>query len=387
MNINSIITRRFNNHPMKKFSVIFFVLFIFVVFLIWQIDDGKSVQNKNNGPKERISVILSGFGSKDEEGNWRGESAPFMEKLENVQDVGDGVGMCEIAYEGDLFGSKVLVASTGMAKVNTTACISDILNNYEGRVLEVIFVGIGGITPGMGGVINDNGKYRYYKPAMLGDICVNSLAYDLDLQHYSSDQIGSGVPDPKFWDQTSHFSSRFTKNDTTLSQEILDASAKIDWPAAQQSVRDMNILYNNVSREPKVWGLKECMEATSDLYWNDTRLDLRARELAADFFNSTYGSTISSNEVLIITSMEALPVGIVIEQWNASKNVHIGFAYVRGASNFDHPYFNPDGSPALSGQESIIKLSQSGGVEYAIETASLPVLKMFELRKSNKPEL
>jgi hypothetical protein len=122
------------------------------------------------------------------------------------------------------------------------------------------------------------------------------------------------------------------------------------------------------------------MEVTGDLYWHDIRMDRISRGLAAQLLRQEYGGQISSDDILVVTSMEAVPVGAVVRWWNESFNTTIGFAYVRGASNFDQTNVNTDGTPALDGSDSLVRMTKSGGSLFAIETAVLPVLKMFELR-------
>ncbi len=367
---------------MKKFLILLIIFTVSILLLIKQISTGNSLPTENNNVDGKISVILTGFGSGDDEGNWTGETAPFIKKLEKPQDVGNKIGMCQNGYEGYLYGNKVLLATTGMAKIRTTACLTDILHYYDKSVKEVVFVGIAGITPAKGGMFDDAGNYRYSEPAMLGDVCINSASFDFDLQYYSSDREGSKLPFPVFWAQDDSYSSQYSDNASALAQELYNASAGVVWTDTPQPVKNINLLYHGNSRKPKVWGLRECIEATGDMYWNDIRSDRTAREMAAAYLNKIYGTSVDSNGIVIMTSMEALPAGDVVGWWNASENTDVAFAYVRGASNFDHAYLNADRTPALSGQDTIAKFSGLGGAEYAIETASLPVLKMFEMRNS-----
>jgi Purine nucleoside permease (NUP) len=326
------------------------------------------------GSPEKISVILTGFGSRNQDGKWDGETAPFMDAMDQKKDVSIKIPMCQSAYEGYIYKSKVLVAVSGMAKVRTTACLTDILRQYDHGVKEVLVVGIAGMSATQEGT---------GESAMIGDVCINSLAYDFDLQHYSADQAGITFPGPAFWNQESNFTAQETTGSRSLASELAKAAVQVAWPEAPDIVKDIDALYHQTSRNPRVWGPEECMEVTSDLYWHDIKADVRARELAATFMQQVYGRSVSPADVVVATSMEAVPAGKVVDWWNKANGASVAFAYVRGASNFDRTYLNSDGTPAMGGRESVEILKNAGLSQYAIETASLPVLKLFELRKSN----
>jgi purine nucleoside permease len=323
------------------------------------------------GNRESVSVILTGFGSQNQDGVWEGEAAPFINALDQEKDISDKVPMCQNAFEGYLYKNKVLVAISGMAKVRTTACLSDILNYYHGRVKEVIVAGVAGITPAAGG----NGE-----AAMIGDVCINSLAYDFDLQHYSSDLAGTDQSQPVFWTQESNFVSQATSGNQELARELYRAASGVVQPAIPQNVADINVLYHQTGRSPKIWGPEKCMEVTSDLYWHDIKADARARELAAGYMQQVYGINVKPDSIVVVTSMEAVPAGVLVDWWNKAKSTNIAFAYVRGASNFDRVYLNSGNTPATEGRGSLEQFKISGLSQYAIQTATLPVLKMFELR-------
>jgi len=368
---------------MKKYLLLLIVLAVSVFLFIKQFNLRKSLVEKSANSAEKVSVILTGFGSKNDEGVWQGEIAPFTRNLASGVDMGENFKTCPVAYEGYLYGERVLVSSSGMGKVSTAACLTQILNYYKNDVKEVIFVGIAGISPSKGGILDESGNKRDSEPAMLGDVCINSLAFDFDQQHYTSDKAGSKTPSPLFWNQESVFSSRFVINANGLANDLVEASARVDWPVAPSDVSDINTLYHGASRAVRVWGPNECIEATGDLYWHDLALDRRAREIAADFMSQALGISLKPEDVLIVTSMEASSAGYVVKEWNRSSSSNINFAYVRSASNFDHPYLNPANLVALNGQDSVAKLSSTGAGSFAIETAALPVLRMFELRSVN----
>lgn len=364
-----------------KIALVFFVVLLLCLFLTNYIP--KKKVNKKPQNNESITVIFTGFGSKDLLGRWRGETAPFLKKLEDTKEVSKDIPMCNSGFEGHLSGQKVLVVASGMAKVKTTACMTDVLNNYKERVKEVILAGIAGFTPMKGGLQDESGSLRDGEKVMIGDVCINSAAFDFDLQHYTADQSNTSRLEPVFWAQRSEFASAYVEGDKILAEELYSASNEVQWPEPSSDTVEINNLYHKESRNPKAWNLTECLESTDDLFWHDIRADKQARNIGARFLNELYDTSLTPDDILIATSMEATSVGSVVAWWNNSNGTDISFAYVRGASNFDHVWLNADGTPGVGGKESIESLLESGGAEFAIETAALPVLKMFELR-SNK---
>ena len=340
----------------------------------------KYLANENNQDSGKVTVIYTNFGSRDLLGKLHGETAPFLTNLESIREVKDDIPMCDDGFEGFLSRQRVLVVTSGMAKVKATACIMDVLSRYGEKVKEVILVGIGGITPMRGGMQNELGRLRNGESAMIGDVCINFVAFDFDLQHYSSDQIGTGSPEPVYWPQRSEFPSAYIKGSLELAEELYSASAKVEWPAPPNNVQDINTSYHGFSRSAKAWNIKECLESSSDLFWHDIRSDRQARITGATLLNKIHMSSLTPEDILVATSMEAVPVGAVVSWWNRSYGTDIPFAYVRGASNFDHVRLNTDGTPVIDGRLSIEILMASGGIEYAIETEALPVLMMLELR-------
>ena len=124
------------------------------------------------------------------------------------------------------------------------------------------------------------------------------------------------------------------------------------------------------------------MEATSDLFWHDLSFDQRARVMAAQVLSKVYSQKISPQDVLVLTSMEAYAASTVIENWNKAYDSNIRYSYVRGASNFDHVYLNVDNLPAISGRDSLENYENSESSEYAIQTASSPVLEYLKSKGS-----
>jgi nucleoside phosphorylase len=345
-------------------------------------DDGLG-EWKSSG--EKLTVIVTNNSGQDDQGVWQGEAGPFLNRLENRQEVSESIGMCEAGYEGQLFGQKVLVVVTGMAKVKTSACITNVLEAYGDAVKEVVLAGIAGFTPMKGGLVDDSGKLRSDERVMLGDVCINSAAFDFDLQHYSADEANSGYPRPVFWPQESEFWAEKAYGSAELAGELHTAAGKVDWPEIPESVRAIDELYHGTSRGVKVWSASECVEASGDLFWHDIRADRRARKLGANFLSDVTGKTVKADGVVVASSMEGTAVGAMVDRWNSTKGANVAFAYVRGASNFDQVNLNAEGLPAVNGDASVHRVMAAGGQKLAIETAALPVLKMLELRGAKLP--
>lgn len=324
----------------------------------------------------RLTVILVAFGSQDDDGRWQGEISPYMTQLKNKRDIGRSLPLCSMAFTGDLYGQPVMVAVTGMAKVKTSACVTDILHYAGPRINEVIFSGIAGISP----------DYGSDTPVMLGDVCINATAFDFGLQYYTADQANSQYPSPLYWSFDSPYPASGATGSRRLADELYSASQQVDWPKPSSTVQSTNLKYHSVSRVPQAWGPDVCLEATDDMFWHDTRSDTRARELGADWLNTAYRLSLTPRDVIIVTAMESVPVGAVVSWWNSSHHTQINFAYVRSGSNFDRPPTAPSKAPAASGQSSL-SARNDAATDLAITTQSLPVLKMLDTRQSSQPPL
>lgn len=368
---------------MKKTIYILTVVFLIAAAAIYLLlKNNSNFSGSLSMENKKVSVVMSAFGGKDDNGNWGGEIAPFMDELKNPVDVTKNVGMCDMVFEGQLSGSEVIVVVSGMGKVRASTCTESLLNYYKGRVKEVIFSGIAGISPSTSGPTGD--LLNASDQAMLGDVCINSTAFDFDLQHYSSDQSNSNVANPNFWENDNSFSSKSVNFDPALAQELVTVGNQINWAYPPQDVVTENLQYHQRNRQPKVWGTKNCIEATGDLYWSDTSLDQKAREEGVTYLNKANNSALGANNIVVVTSMEASSVGSAISWWNLEHKTEISYAYVRGASNFDRPYWNSEGVPAISGNDVVSISSKNDYATYAINNASLIVLKMFEARGVKK---
>ena len=101
-------------------------------------------------PIDERTIILTAFG--DKEATF-GETQPFLLALDNKVDRTPASAFCEGVYEGDLSGQPVVVVTTGTGGDNAGPCMQELLYRYDARVKEVIWSGIGGATPAVGGLV------------------------------------------------------------------------------------------------------------------------------------------------------------------------------------------------------------------------------------------
>lgn len=298
------------------------------------------------------------------------EAAPLVNKLENRQDISHQVPLCPKAYTGKLEKQPTAVVVGGSAKISMTACTENVLVVKKNQIREIILTGIAGISPKSG---------EATKATMIGDVCINSTAVDFDRQMYSSDQQLSQIPNPVFWRSDSPDPSSRTAGSPALARELEAAAREVVWPEVPAQIAEINTRYESVSRSPQAWGGDECLEVSGDLFWHDSRADLIARTMGANWLNQVQKTNLKPNEIVVTTAMEAVPVGVVIQSWNDAYGTNIRFAYIRGASNFDRPR-EENGVPATDGRTSLASGMTNDGVNLAIQSEADVILKMLERR-------
>jgi len=354
---------------MKKILIIIFSVLIFsLTYLLFK-----------GSPRQGLSVIMVAFGYLDEKGNWGGEVAPYIARLENPQEISSKIPLCEKVFQGKLNNWPILLVVSGKGKVNASLCTANLLNEKGRKIKEIIFSGIAGVTPKKGGILDENKKEATDLPAMIGDVCINSFAVDVDLQHFSADITGTNDKKPILWSFEEPFTASFVNLPYDLAAELSQAAKKVSFPSPPPEVESINKKYHNQSRTPILWASNECFEATGDLFWHDIYFDTRAREIGANYLSEISELKISPDEVIVFTSMEALPVGLTVARWNERYGIDIDFAYVRAASNFTHTWLDKKGTPAVGGRESLGTFDPA--YDFAIQIQALPVLKLFELRR------
>ncbi|MFM8772937.1 MAG: hypothetical protein ACKOFP_03705, partial [Actinomycetota bacterium] len=128
------------------------------------------------------SLILNAFG--DAAGTY-GESQPFLDVLKDKVDRTSESAFCQAVVEGTLSGQPVTVAVTGTGGGNSGPCTQEMLGWYPSALKEVIWSGIGGATPAVGGMYDKAGRVLGNPEVMFGDVCVGTLSWSWDL-HFSN---------------------------------------------------------------------------------------------------------------------------------------------------------------------------------------------------------
>lgn len=363
---------------MKKLRPIFlFAIIIVLAYFLY-------LQSLESNPigRDRPSVILTTFGNKDENGQWTGEVSPYMKQIKYPNDISEMLPMCESAYKGKIFDSPVIVIVTGSGKVAISGCILDVLQKTSGNIKEVILTGTAGISPMQGGMLTNNHLLKNGSPVMIGDVCINSTAGNFSSQYYTSDLANTSEVNPIFWPSDSIEKTKLNSRGMDLAKELYSASKHVNWPEATESIIEIDIKYHGHFRPVKAWSPVECMEVTDDLFWHDINADQVARNLAFTLLKNRVDKNIIFEDVLITTAMESQATEQIIARWNEANNTKIPFAYVRGASNYDHTWIKSNGLAAVSGKTSIEQRENENGVSFSSNTAAQPVLKMFELRNN-----
>jgi len=61
---------------------------------------------------------------------------------------------CENVFHGQLFGSDVMLVTTGIGHDRAALCLRSLLQRYHGITKEIMFLGTGGFSPARGGIVN-----------------------------------------------------------------------------------------------------------------------------------------------------------------------------------------------------------------------------------------
>lgn len=337
--------------------------------------------------ERHVSIILTAFGGINDKGEMWGEAEPFLKSIRSLENRSNIFAFCDQLFTGSLFKHPVVVAVTGMGTDAAATCMQEILFHYKHGMKEVIWSGIGGITPQKGGVYDKEGiRRKEGEPIYLGDLCVSPNAYNYDLHHSSVTDWGSTgtwhQPGNGWWKTRWNNRNLYASGSTTLADEVIAAAKQVQWPEMPEVIRQKIEMYHPAfsGRSPKIFNYDECAEVSSNTYWHGIPEDELARQYVASLIEKVRGVSKTANETVALTSMEAVSWMNVLEEWNERYRTSIPFVNIRSASNYDQPPAGPSLRPILSAQESLNKGYDLGGKEYAIETAALPVLKMFELR-------
>jgi hypothetical protein len=361
------------------------------------------------GATARLSIILTAFGDK---AATYGETQPFLKALLGMVDRTPESAFCKGLYEGQLFGQPVVVATTGTGADNAGPCMHEILQMYGQRIKEVIWSGIGGVSPAVGGIVDvKTGKLKPQPEAvMIGDVCIGPLAWSYDL-HFSSVadwkaavDKGNDPVSTAGWYRMKESSGKAdvigfenvqqsVVADKTLADELLAAARTVDWPPLDADTQHVVSRFFPVSavRPVRVFDYTQCAEVASSTFWHGVVEDRLSRQYLADLINASgYASSRRTEEdVVVLSAMEAVAWASVVQRWAAKTDAPIPLVIVRAASNYDHMPLDGDGQPRpgadgkpLTAMQDILRGFADSGASFAAHTAALPILKMFEMRQS-----
>lgn len=353
------------------------------------------------------SIILTAFG--DANATY-GETQPFLLALKNKVDRTAESAFCVGVYEGDLSGQPVVIVTTGTGADNAGPCMQELLVKYGYHVREVIWSGIAGVTPAVGGLVDGTGQRRVLAaPVMIGDVCISALTWNYDL-HFSSvsDWLAAregGEPyDPAggWWPMKNSEGKsdvigfenvqQFVTADRTLANELLLAAQGVDWPPMDAGVQAKveRFFSPGEARPVRVFDYTQCGEVSGDNFFHGVVEDrLNRQYLASQITSSGYAPsvTVTENDVVVFSAMEASAWMSVLSRWNVHYGVHIPMAVIRSASNYDHVPLGADGKPVpgpggspMTAMEDINEGFQEAGSAYAAGNAARPVLAMFAAR-------
>jgi purine nucleoside permease len=353
------------------------------------------------------TVILTAFGAAT-----YGETQPFLLALQNQVTRTVHSAYCEGVYEGQISGQEVVVVTTGTGGGNSGPCLQELLTVYGAGVKEVIWSGIGGVTPAVGGLVDGNGQRRAGAEAvMIGDVCISSVAWNYDLHFSSASDWAAAAaqegqrynPAGGWWYMKSPTGTtevigfedvrQSVTTTTTLADELLSAAQQVTWPAMDSGVQEKVERYfsSDQVRPVRVFDYTQCGEVGGDNFWHGVVEDRLSRQyLAGLIAASGYapGAAVSEETVVVFSAMEAQAWMSVLQRWNEHYGVDIPMAVIRAASNYDHmpldaggnPPLGPHGKP-MTAMDDILAGFQSAGEAYAAGNAAASVLKMLELRE------
>ena len=358
--------------------------------------------------KPTASIILTAFGDKDAT---FGETQPYLRALENKVDRTSESAFCKGIYEGAISGQSVVVVTTGTGSDNSGPCMQELLYRYGSNIKEVIWSGIGGITPVVGGMVDQNSQMRQQaQPVMIGDVCISALSWNYDL-HFSSvadwasaratsgnryDPAGGWWPMKNSSGQSTVLGFEniqlFTIADKKLADELTAAARQVSWPAIDPDVKTKMEPYFSADqfRPPRVFDSSQCGEVSTNSFWYGVVEDRLSRQyLSSLIVASGYGSaTTGENDVVIISAMESAAWMSILARWNQARHVNIPMVVVRAASDYNHAPLDANGNPKtgpdgriMSAMNRILSGLQEAGASFAWENAARPVLQMFELRR------
>ena len=96
---------------------------------------------------------------------------------------------CEKVLHGQLFGSDVMLVTTGIGHDRAALCLRSLLQRYHDITKEIMFLGTGGFSPARGGILNSvffKGEFVKPRHSLSTDgPIITSLIFDYSAYHAS----------------------------------------------------------------------------------------------------------------------------------------------------------------------------------------------------------
>ena len=358
-------------------------------------------------PQAERSLILNAFG--DAAGTY-GESLPFLKVLVHKVDRTDQSTYCKAVVEGNLFDQPVVVVVTGTGGGNSGPCTQEMLGWYSPNIKEVIWSGIGGATPAVGGMYDDAGKPLGNPAVMIGDVCVGVAAWSWDL-HFSNvnDWAGRRTPPTNIYGWSGGWWEMLDAQgrerapgfdnvqqsvvaDPALANEILAAAKDVRPPKRPASVSAKIARFHPdraTWRPPTYYSYRFCGgEVSGDNFWHGTTEDRLAREYMSGLMRAGgISPRARADNIIAFSAMEAVPWMSAVTRWDARYGTRIPMVVIRAASNYDQipltasgqPILGKNGKPLTAMQDILLGFDDTSSA-YAAYNAAAPVVRMFELR-------
>ncbi len=388
--------------PTDKTSLQF--TFLSTLFLLL----GGSVNAASSIPvKAGVSIILTAFGDKDAT---FGETQPFLTALKNKVDRTAKSAFCKGVYEGNISGQSVVIVTTGSGSDNAGACMQELLYEYKSSIKEVIWSGIGGATPAVGGLVDRAGNMRKSAvPVMLGDVCISALAWNYDLNFSSAGDWADGVrktgkrydPAGGWWPMKNSDGKAsvigfenvqsFTIADKSLANELVEAAKRVPWPSLSSELQANARRYFGADqlRKVRVFDSSQCGEVAGNNFWLGVVEDRLARQYLANLVAvSGYAAkSTSEDDVVAFSAMEGAAWMSVVDRWNKHYRMNIPMALIRAASDYDHTPLAENGDKkqrtdgkSVTAMDDIMLGFNDASAAFAWNNAAQPVLELLKSR-------
>eukprot|EP01006_Ploeotia_vitrea_P012348 TRINITY_DN32767_c0_g1_i1.p1 TRINITY_DN32767_c0_g1~~TRINITY_DN32767_c0_g1_i1.p1 ORF type:complete len:396 (-),score=40.83 TRINITY_DN32767_c0_g1_i1:680-1867(-) len=346
----------------------------------------------------------------------------------NLTDISASLLFCDGAWTGNLFGSRVLLALTGVGAEHSSTCMLNILSStHFNHVTEIVFLGTSGISPIPNGILHAAPACAVNKrsiPHRIGDVCISTTSVNWGCkfcQWNSSDPSACQFPECGLPTRNCIFSAA----SASLAQEVLAAVKEpaFSWPRQNETlVKLTNQFWEQMGKAtgrsyelpptPRAVGPTECVEATSWVYWKGMPWEKYCLAITAQALKvqeqqwATNASTVSdepyahngkqhdphwdpsalkSQAVSCFSAMEGTGWMMVLTHPKVQK---LPFVNIRGGSDYDHsPLYRHRGGtwhemPGWTSKENLQMMNQLG-YNYAKQTTSAVVLQLFHTRATN----